>query len=109
VQEELFVARAPGRLDVMGGIADYSGSLVLQLPLAEACHVAVQRRRGDAGAPTLRVVSFNDGAASRAPAYEAPLAQLVGRGGNAQPFSSETSVTWCATLLWRGAAGQQKR
>ena len=32
----LFVARAPGRLDVMGGIADYSGSLVLQLPLAVA-------------------------------------------------------------------------
>ncbi|KAA8519358.1 hypothetical protein F0562_013614 [Nyssa sinensis] len=28
--EEIFVARAPGRLDVMGGIADYSGSLVLQ-------------------------------------------------------------------------------
>jgi galactokinase len=25
------VARAPGRLDVMGGIADYSGSLVLQV------------------------------------------------------------------------------
>ncbi|GFP82172.1 l-arabinokinase [Phtheirospermum japonicum] len=28
--EEIIVARAPGRLDVMGGIADYSGSLVLQ-------------------------------------------------------------------------------
>jgi hypothetical protein len=27
---KLVVARAPGRLDVMGGIADYSGSLVLQ-------------------------------------------------------------------------------
>jgi len=27
------VARAPGRLDVMGGIADYSGSLVLQVRL----------------------------------------------------------------------------
>ncbi|KAK9152811.1 hypothetical protein Sjap_000291 [Stephania japonica] len=27
----------------MGGIADYSGSLVLQLPIREACHVAVQR------------------------------------------------------------------
>ncbi len=37
------MARAPGRLDVMGGIADYSGSLVLQMPVAEACHVAVQR------------------------------------------------------------------
>jgi L-arabinokinase len=26
----------------MGGIADYSGSLVLQMPIAEACHVALQ-------------------------------------------------------------------
>ncbi len=36
------VARAPGRLDLMGGIADYSGSLVLELPLAAATLVAVQ-------------------------------------------------------------------
>src|SRR5262249_50937799 len=28
------IARAPGRLDVMGGIADYSGADVLELPLA---------------------------------------------------------------------------
>lgn len=28
---DIVVARAPGRLDVMGGIADYSGSLVLQV------------------------------------------------------------------------------
>ena len=41
-QDDIIVTRAPGRLDVMGGIADYSGSLVLQLPLAQACHVAVQ-------------------------------------------------------------------
>jgi galactokinase len=39
----LAVARAPGRLDVMGGIADYSGSLVLQRPIAEAAFAAVQR------------------------------------------------------------------
>ncbi|HLM55986.1 MAG TPA: galactokinase family protein, partial [Pyrinomonadaceae bacterium] len=39
---ELFVARAPGRLDLMGGIADYSGSLVLELPVEAATHVAVQ-------------------------------------------------------------------
>jgi len=31
IQDEIYVARAPGRLDVMGGIADYSGSLVLQV------------------------------------------------------------------------------
>jgi len=42
-QEPITVARAPGRLDVMGGIADYSGSLVLQLPIAEATFAAVQR------------------------------------------------------------------
>ena len=45
----VFLARAPGRLDVMGGIADYSGSLVLQWPIREATRVAVrpwrQRRR----------------------------------------------------------------
>src|SRR5262252_3820882 len=42
---ELFVTRAPGRLDVMGGIADYSGSLMLELPIAEATLVAVQRSK----------------------------------------------------------------
>jgi Galactokinase galactose-binding signature len=40
--QPITVATAPGRLDVMGGIADYSGSLVLQLPIGLACHVAVQ-------------------------------------------------------------------
>lgn len=39
---DLIVARAPGRLDVMGGIADYSGSLVLQLPIREGVLVALQ-------------------------------------------------------------------
>src|SRR5215471_2226303 len=40
--ESIVVARAPGRLDVMGGIADYSGSLVLELPIREATFVALQ-------------------------------------------------------------------
>ncbi|MCE9591875.1 MAG: GHMP kinase [Planctomycetes bacterium] len=38
------VARAPGRLDVMGGIADYTGSLVCEMPLAVAAGVVVQAR-----------------------------------------------------------------
>ncbi|GKB74316.1 L-arabinokinase-like protein [Tanacetum coccineum] len=37
--EDIYVARAPARLDVIGGIPDYSGSLVLQMPIREACHV----------------------------------------------------------------------
>jgi L-arabinokinase len=40
---DLFVTRAPGRLDLMGGIADYSGALVLEWPIAEAAFVALQR------------------------------------------------------------------
>ena len=35
-------ARAPGRLDVMGGVADYSGSVVLEMPIAQACCAAIQ-------------------------------------------------------------------
>src|SRR5262249_33155583 len=41
-QRALVVSRAPGRLDLMGGIADYSGSLVLEFPIAAAAHVALQ-------------------------------------------------------------------
>ncbi len=37
-------ASAPGRLDVMGGIADYSGSLVLQMPIKERTYVKLQLR-----------------------------------------------------------------
>ncbi|HSB09895.1 MAG TPA: galactokinase family protein [Blastocatellia bacterium] len=44
-QSDVFVTRAPGRLDVMGGIADYSGSLVLQMPIREATFAALQRSR----------------------------------------------------------------
>ena len=38
-----WTSRAPGRLDVMGGIADYSGALVLQLPLDRATTVSLRR------------------------------------------------------------------
>lgn len=41
---QIILARAPGRLDVMGGIADYSGSLVCEMPLEVAAGVAVQTR-----------------------------------------------------------------
>jgi L-arabinokinase len=39
---DIVISRAPGRLDVKGGIADYSGSLVLEMPLEEATFAAVQ-------------------------------------------------------------------
>src|SRR3954453_22199414 len=36
------VSRAPGRLDVMGGIADYTGSLVCEATLDRAAAVVLQ-------------------------------------------------------------------
>jgi L-arabinokinase len=65
----LFVARAPGRLDVMGGIADYSGSLVLQLPLACATTAIVQPRRE----PVIELVSIRAGSVDR---FSMPLGDL---------------------------------
>jgi galactokinase len=42
--EKIYSAFAHGRLDVMGGIADYSGSLVLQKPIAEKTTINIRKR-----------------------------------------------------------------
>ena len=68
---ELFVARAPGRLDVMGGIADYSGSLVLEKPILEATLVALQRDRER----TLKIASLSEDP-NRVLTFEMPLADF---------------------------------
>jgi galactokinase len=70
------VSRAPGRLDVMGGIADYSGSLVLERPIAEAAWAAVQRL----DRPVLEIVSLGR------PPCTVPLATLAPGG---EPVSYE--------------------
>src|SRR5438128_575986 len=67
-KQELVVTRAPGRLDVMGGIADYSGSMVLELPIREATFVALQRDTDF----RLRVVSLSEDATEQA-VFEMPL------------------------------------
>src|ERR1700678_2070043 len=56
-ERPLWVARAPGRLDVMGGNVDYTGGMVLQSLVREAVWVAVQPRSDG----TLRIL--NPGAA----------------------------------------------
>ena len=73
---ELIVTRAPGRMDVMGGIADYSGSLVLQLPLREATHAALQRTPER----TVRIVSLGADANDRSAAFEMPLDSFEASG-----------------------------
>ncbi|TQD86798.1 hypothetical protein C1H46_027671 [Malus baccata] len=93
-EEEIFVARAPGRLDVMGGIADYSGSLVLQMPIKEACHVAIQRNHpskhrlwkhvlarqqaeGRNPAPVLQIVSYGSELSNRSPTFDMDLSDFM--------------------------------
>jgi galactokinase len=48
-------SRAPGRLDVMGGIADYTGSLVCELTLDRAAAVMLQDRNDR----EIQIFSFN--------------------------------------------------
>lgn len=42
---ETIVADAPGRLDFLGGVADYSGALVLQTPIAARTRVTLEPTR----------------------------------------------------------------
>lgn len=42
---KIYKSSCPGRLDVMGGVADYSGSLLLQMPIRERVFVKMQKRK----------------------------------------------------------------
>ena len=82
-EAEIIVARAPGRLDVMGGIADYSGSLVLEMPIREATFAALQRSRSR----SLRIVSL-----SKEPQHESSFEMpLVDFERNGRPLDYESA------------------
>ncbi len=90
----VFVARAPGRLDVMGGIADYSGSLVLQWPIREATRVAVRPW----AAPRISITSGAPGARDRH--CDVPL-DVVGNPGRSYDevrawFAADRTRHWAA-------------
>src|SRR5712692_11108566 len=44
VAKPVYLSRAPGRLDLMGGNVDYTGGLVFQATIQEATWAAAQRR-----------------------------------------------------------------
>jgi galactokinase len=94
---EIIVTRAPGRLDVMGGIADYSGSLVLELPIQEATFVALQR---DASR-NLKIVSLLADPLREA-AFEMPLTDFENADSLVEyemartRFQSDPSRHWAA-------------
>ncbi|KAK6927776.1 Galactokinase, N-terminal domain [Dillenia turbinata] len=109
-EEEIYVARAPGRLDVMGGIADYSGSLVLQMPIREACHVAVQRNhpskqklwkhalarqnaKGRGSTPVLQIVSYGSELSNRGPTFDMDISDFM---DGEKPISYEKAKKYFA-------------
>jgi len=97
-EKELIVTRAPGRLDVMGGIADYSGSLVLQLPIQAAVHVALQRNESQ----RIRIASLPDATGSLARIFEMELAEVRQLGANSdyesarRRFAADSESHWAA-------------
>jgi galactokinase len=95
---ELFVTRAPGRLDVMGGIADYSGSLVLELPIAESTLVALQRT----DERVARIVSITPDADHSMLSFEMPFTDFGKTGALAgyeyanEYFQAQPEEHWAA-------------
>lgn len=75
------VGSGPGRVDVMGGIADYSGSLVLQLPSVQAAHVYIAGRTDR----NLCVLSVGDGAPPALRRHELALDALLSSSARGYP------------------------
>ena len=98
---DVFVARAPGRLDLMGGIADYSGSLVLELPLAAATLVAAQIVQE--AAVTVRSLvagTFGSEAEVSVPlSVIAPVGQTIDYDAARSLFSHDQKRRWAAYAL----------
>ncbi len=84
------LARAPGRLDVMGGVADYSGSLVCQMPLRVAAGAAVQRRSDQ------RVVCRS---AQTTRAVNVPLDALAGQPAASIRLAMTGKDAWARYLI----------
>ena len=91
------VGRAPGRLDVMGGIADYSGSLVLEMPLACATFVVAQAQ----DARRLDVLSLREGQPFR---FGIDLGEITTGAAStpdalADRFAEDASDRWAAYVV----------
>src|SRR3954447_26160758 len=104
---------APGRLDVLGGVADYSGSLVLQMPIRDTTRVTITPRT----APGLELSSPQEGRATLP--LPAPGALAAPDGSSAPPrawLNAHQAPRWaryplgcfllfCRACDWRPAGG----
>ncbi len=70
------MARAPGRFDVLGGIADYAGGLVLGFPIGQAVLAAAQVA---ADGQVIAISGRRRVAVSATDLVDAPLDELAAR------------------------------
>lgn len=89
--QHLVTGTAPGRLDVMGGIADYSGSWVLQMPIRE--QAAVRAALRDDG--LLRVFSADLGEVFKVKISELPTDYAAARAF----FAERKNGSWAAYVV----------
>lgn len=75
-------ARAPGRLDVLGGVSDYSGGTVLEMPIGHGAYVAWQWRSDR----IIRVKSVLIDKEDHDPEVEVPLDSLLNLAGELHPL-----------------------
>ena len=95
----IYVGRAPGRLDVMGGIADYSGSLVLPIAELPACG------REERHATYLHTDAIDGGATFELPVAE--LSRVASYEDARSPFDNKPGGDWAAyALLLRRAVAR---
>ena len=91
----VYISRAPGRLDLMGGNVDYTGGLVFQATIREATWAAAQRREDG------RIVFWNpqmerEGWLGR---VEFELASLTSEAAVRQQVNSSPMIRWTAYVL----------
>jgi len=98
---KVVVVRVPGRLDVMGGIADYCGSVVCEGTLEPAVVLGLQARRDR----KIRILSLGLEAEGLAPQFEMSLdafrrrGNLISYSAAQKLFKAEPSTSWAAYVV----------
>jgi galactokinase len=92
----ILIGRAPGRLDLMGGIADYSGSLVLEMPLAVSTMAAIQYTDD----PVITICSTLASEIEGDPMVTIPLSDLTQNGTPLTYQAANRLLTHNASTAW---------
>ena len=94
----VYVVRVPGRLDVMGGIADYSGSVVCEALLSEAVVLGLQKRKE----PQVRIYSVGLEAHHMNPRFEMSLTDFRKSGRLISYAAARKLFARSAETAWAG-------